>query len=115
MPLYEYRCAGCGHRVTIFVQGLSPPAAPVCPDCGGMSLTRLFSTFAVRKSDKAVYEDILSDGQLVKGLEHSDPRALAEWNKRMSHGLEQETAPEYEDMLEKMEAGEMPAPPQESP
>jgi hypothetical protein len=36
-----------------------------------------------------------------------DPRALAEWNKRMSQG--EEVAPEYEEMVERMEKGEMPA------
>jgi hypothetical protein len=36
-----------------------------------------------------------------------DPRALAEWNKRMSQG--EEVAPEYEEMIERMEKGEMPA------
>jgi len=35
-----------------------------------------------------------------------DPRALAEWNKRMSQGAE--VAPEYEEMVERMEKGEMP-------
>jgi hypothetical protein len=36
-----------------------------------------------------------------------DPRALAEWNKRMSQG--EEVAPEYEETIERMEKGEMPA------
>jgi hypothetical protein len=38
----------------------------------------------------------------------NDPRALAEWNKRMSRGMDEETAPEYQEMLERMEQGEMP-------
>ncbi len=62
----------------------------------------------MRRSNENVYEDILSDSQLVKGLEHSDPRALAEWNKRMSQGVDEEISPEYDEMLDKMEAGEMP-------
>jgi len=36
-----------------------------------------------------------------------DPSALAEWSKRMSQG--EEVAPEYEEMVERMEKGEMPA------
>jgi len=46
---------------------------------------------------------------LVKGLESNDPRALVEWNKRMSRGIDEEISPEYEEMLGRMEAGEMPA------
>lgn len=60
----------------------------------------------MRKADKAIYEDILSDSQLVKGMLRNDPKALAEWNKRMSRG--EKPALEYEDMVGRMEKGEMP-------
>jgi hypothetical protein len=70
---------------------------------------RLFSSFTVRGGGyKEVYEDILSDRRLVDGMMRNDPRALAEWNKRMSRGMDEETAPEYQEMLERMEQGEMP-------
>ena len=106
MPLYEYRCNDCHHRVTILVRD-SSGSAVACPHCGITELKRLFSRFSVRKSEEAVYDDILSDSQLVKGLEQSDPCALAEWNKRMSQGTDEEIAPEYHEMLERMESGEM--------
>ena len=105
MPLYEYQCNNCHRRVTIFVRDLSGSSIS-CPNCGSTELNRLFSSFSIGKSNTAIYEDILSDNQLVTGLEHNDPRALAEWNKRMSQG--EKTSPEYEEMLYKMEAGEMP-------
>lgn len=107
MPLYEYRCKGCRRRVTVLVRE-SSESRPTCPHCGSSELTRLFSSFSVRKSDADVYENILSDNQLVRGLMHDDARALAEWNKRMTRGTDYDTAPEYEEMLEKMEAGEVP-------
>ena len=108
MPLYEYRCNNCRRRVTIFVRNSSASSSVTCPNCGSSELERLPSGFSVRKSDKAVYEGILSDSQLTKGLMQNDPRALAEWNKRMSQGTDEEVAPEYEEMLDRMEAGEMP-------
>jgi hypothetical protein len=37
----------------------------------------------------------------------NDPKAMAEWNKRMSGG--EKTAPEYEEVIERMERGEWPA------
>ena len=108
MPIYEYRCNSCRRRVSILV--LSPSESTLaCPSCGGTELSRLFSTFSVRKSEQSIYDNILSDAQLVRGLESNDPRALAEWNKQMSQG--EKVAPEYEEMLEKLEAGEMPQPP----
>jgi len=36
---------------------------------------------------------------------NNDPRALAEWNKRMGYG--EPVAPEYEEMVDKMERGEL--------
>jgi putative FmdB family regulatory protein len=44
MPLYEYRCSGCGHRFEALVQGRSGVA---CPACRGRKLDRLLSVFAV--------------------------------------------------------------------
>ena len=108
MPLYEYRCNHCRRRVTIFVRNSSGSSSVTCPNCGSSELARLFSGFSVRKSDKAVYDDILSDSQLTRGLMQSDPRALAEWNKKMSQGTDEEITPEYEEMLDRMEAGGMP-------
>src|SRR4030042_1774945 len=107
MPLYEYWCRKCQRKVMLYSPTFSQ-ASPSCPRCGNDTLRRLFSTFSVRsKTHKDVYEDILSDSQLTRGMLADDPRALAEWNKRMSQG--EEVAPEYEEMIGKMESGEMPA------
>ncbi|PIU57813.1 MAG: hypothetical protein COS88_00045 [Chloroflexi bacterium CG07_land_8_20_14_0_80_51_10] len=110
MPIYEYRCENCKRRVSLLVQGFKEPLSLKCPQCGSEKLTRLFSRFRIGKGEtyarKGIYEDILSDNQLVRGLESSDPRALAEWNRRMSHGAGEDISPEYEDMLGKLEAGE---------
>ena len=109
MPVYEYRCNNCRRRVSVYLRKRDFATPPKCPHCGSKDLSRLFSTFAVRGTYRDIYEDILSDRQLTDGLMHNDPRALAEWNKRMSRGMEDETVtPEYEEMLEQMEQGEIP-------
>ena len=107
MPLYEYWCNQCRKRVTIYLRGFFS-ASVACPRCGTGDLRRLFSTFSVRKGDKDVYEDILTDSQLTRGMMQNDPRALAEWNKRMSRGMDEKIAPEYEEIVDRMEAGEWP-------
>jgi len=61
----------------------------------------------MHKTYKDVYEDILCDRDLTRGMLRSDPRALAEWNRRMSGG--EKVAPEYEEITERMERGEQPA------
>lgn len=107
MPLYEYVCRSCQSKATLYQLTYSQPT-PVCPKCGANTLQRTFSTFSVRKTYKDVYEDILTDNNLTRGMMNNDPRALAEWNKRMSQG--EPVAPEYEEMVEKMNKGEMPSP-----
>lgn len=108
MPLYEYWCPQCQRKVTLYLT-TSSQSSPSCPHCNGNTLQRLFSTFSVHKTDKGIYEDILNDSQLTRGMLCNDPKALAEWNKRMSRG--EKPAPEYEEMVEKMERGTMPAEP----
>ena len=45
MPLYEYRCTGCGHEFEVLILKPSQPVA--CPSCAGASVERLLSMFAV--------------------------------------------------------------------
>lgn len=110
MPVYEYWCTNCKTRQEILLQRFSSDTPP-CPKCGGNSLQRRFSTFMMQKSYKAVYDDILSDAQLTRGMMNNDPRALAAWNDKMSGG--EPVAPEYKETMERMERGEMPSGPAE--
>ncbi len=106
MPIYEYWCPNCRRKVTVFVQGFSSSAKASCEACGSENLIRLFSSFAMRKTDKDVYEDVLSDSRLVKGLMQNEPRALMEWSKKMGDALGQEASSEYKDMLKRLDKGE---------
>jgi len=105
MPIYEYLC-DCCQRVVSSYQRSAAACPPACPRCGGIELKRVFSTFAVQKTARDVYDDILSDGELTRGMMRDDPRALAEWSKRMSG---EKSPPEYAELTERMERGEWPA------
>ena len=105
MPIYEYLCESCRRKVSRYERGFSPPS-PSCPHCGNNQLNRIFSTFSMHKTYKDVYEDILTDGELTKGMMHNEPRAMAEWNRRMSGG--EKVSPEYEEIVERMDNGEWP-------
>ena len=106
MPVYEYYCQDCQSEFDLYQSKFSEKL-PACPNCGAESTIRLLSRFSVKKSSMAVYDDILSDSRLVKGIMNNDPKSLAEWNKKMSQG--EKVAPEYEEIVEKMERGKMPS------
>ena len=44
MPIYEYRCDGCGNQFEKLVRASSPAVA--CPTCGGEKVEQQYSTFA---------------------------------------------------------------------
>jgi putative FmdB family regulatory protein len=44
MPIYEYRCRGCGKEFEAIVRNAQ---LPLCPSCQGQDLERLISLFAV--------------------------------------------------------------------
>ncbi len=108
MPIYEFRCDDCRRRVEIYTQGFSPPSGKICPHCGSSNLTRIFSSFALRRSknDTSVYDDILSDSKLTRGLMQNDPRALAEWSRKMSHAADEDITPESEELMDRLDHGE---------
>jgi len=106
MPIYEYWCDSCRRVVSSYRRSSCAPSPP-CPRCGNSQLKRVFSTFSVHRTYGDIYEDILSDRELTQGMMRDDPRAIAEWNKRMSGG--EKSPPEYEEITERMEGGEWPA------
>jgi len=108
MPIYEYRCGKCRRRVDIYVQSFSPPDNPSCTKCGSKELSRIYSSFAMRRSknDRGVYDEILSDAKLTRGLMSNDPRALAAWSRKMAHATGEDVTPETEELLNRLDAGE---------
>jgi putative FmdB family regulatory protein len=51
VPIYEYRCRGCGHDFEKYVHG--PSSNVACPSCQSGDITRKLSVFGL-KSDGGV-------------------------------------------------------------
>jgi putative FmdB family regulatory protein len=113
MPIYEYRCLTCRKKVSIFFRSYASVTDPVCPECGGTSLERLFSRVVVRRgggrperTEKAQFEDAGGfDESMGMGMgadpfgdsygdgsddnpfgfdDDTDPREIARWTRQMS-------------------------------
>ena len=107
MPIYEYRCNGCGRRVSLFQRSIQSEAAAVCPHCSSRDLVRLISRVAVVRSEESRLDGLASDAGMAD-LDERDPRSLARWARRMGREMGEELGPEFDDVVERLEAGEMP-------
>lgn len=109
LPIYEYRCNGCGRRVTLFWRSFSEigEATPRCSFCGGEDLTRLVSRVAVVRSEESRLE-ALADPSSLAGLDENDPKSLARWMRRMSQELGEDLGPEFDEVVDRLEAGQSP-------
>ncbi len=107
MPIYEYRCHGCGRRVSIFQRSMLSSATAVCPHCGSRDLARLISRVAVVRSQESHLDDLASEADLAD-LDERDPRSLARWARRMRSEAGEELGPEFDEVVDRLEAGEMP-------
>ena len=107
MPIYEYRCAGCGRRVSVFQRSIQSGAAAACPHCGSHDLARLISRVAVVRSEESRLDGLASDAGLAD-LDERDPRSLARWARRMGREMGEDLGPDFDEVVERLEAGEMP-------
>lgn len=104
MPIYEYRCHGCGRKVSVLVARMGQEAER-CPRCGGAELTRLYSRFALARSEEDRLERLADDAE-VAGLDENDPKSVARWVKRMGQELGEDGGEEFEQALEEIERGD---------
>lgn len=107
MPVYEYRCQGCKRRVSLFFRSFSAVSDPVCPRCRSTQLTKLVSRVAVMKSEESRLDE-MADPSSLAGLDENDPKSIAGWARKMGQEMGEDLGPEYEEMVDRMEAGEMP-------
>ncbi|HUZ76674.1 MAG TPA: zinc ribbon domain-containing protein [Chloroflexota bacterium] len=107
MPVYEYRCADCRQRATIFFRSFSEVTAPSCPHCNSTHLEKLVSRVAVLKSEDARLE-ALSDPSSLAGLDEDDPKAVAAWARRMGSEMGEDMGDDFDEMVDALERGEDP-------
>src|ERR687886_1715301 len=111
MPIYEYRCANCKRRVSIFFRSYSSVGDAHCPNCDSTNLTRLVSRVAALKSEDARLE-AMSDPSNFGEVDENDPKSVARFMKKMKSELGgemgDEMGPEFDEMVNRLEAGESP-------
>ena len=59
------------------------------------------------RSEESRLDHLASDAGLAD-LDERDPRSLARWARRMGREMGEELGPEFDEVVERLEAGEMP-------
>lgn len=65
MPIYEYECRGCGHRLEA-IQRFSDPLLTDCPACGKAELRKLLSPAGFQLKGTGWYVTDFRDGSKPK-------------------------------------------------
>ena len=107
MPIYEYLCTTCKKPFSFLVGVVANSGNPVCPRCGGKRLTKLISRVARIRSKGASLEELADPSQIGNP---DDPRAVAQWAKKMGQTLGDETGEDFgqglDEMMEEPSGGE---------
>jgi len=108
MPIYEYRCHDCRRRVSLLFRSFDAiDATPTCPRCGGTRLTRLISRVSVLRSEESRMDD-LADPSSLGDLDENDPKSMARWMRKMSAESGEEMPGEFDEVMDRLEAGQSP-------
>ncbi len=107
MPIYDYRCQGCRRRISLLFQTYAAADHAACPHCGSTDLSRLVTRFAVKKSEDSRLDD-LADAAAYGDVDENDPRSVARWARRMGQEMGEDLGSDYDEMVDRMEAGELP-------
>lgn len=78
MPIYEYRCSACGHKLES-LQRLSDPPLTTCPACGKEALAKQLSAAGFQLKGSGWYAtDFKNSGSKPKAKDATKPDAKAD-------------------------------------
>ena len=106
MPIYEYRCQSCQRKYSMLNRSFSEIKEPVCTHCGSAGGTRLISQVTVIKSEGDFMSGMPS-WESLSDFDEDDPSSVADMLRRMKDETGEDIGPEGEEMLARMDAGQM--------
>ena len=107
MPLYLYRCLNCKKRFETFMTYSEYGTRPIaCPHCNSQNVQRRIGRIRFARSEESRLEN-MADPSALDGLE-DDPRALGKMMRQMSRETGEEMGPEFDEVINRLEAGQSP-------
>ena len=93
MPIYEYYCDACGHKMEI-LQSIGESAVQDCPQCNRQTLKKLISAAGFRLAGAGWYEtDFKSDNKrnLEGDAQAQDKKAAEKTDTKKSESKKKDT------------------------
>ena len=107
MPTYPYRCVDCRKRFEIFMTYREYGSRLiVCPHCSSQNVQRRIGRIRIARSEENRMEN-MADPSSLDGPE-DDPRALGRMMRQMSHEMGADIGPEFDEVIDRLEAGQSP-------
>jgi putative FmdB family regulatory protein len=107
MPIYQYRCLNCKKRFEVYFSFNDYGTKPVhCTHCSSANVQRRIGRIRIARSDDSRMDDMMDPGAL-EGLE-DDPREMGRMMRRMSSEMGEELGPEFDEVVDRLEAGQSP-------
>jgi putative FmdB family regulatory protein len=104
MPIYEYRCEGCGARLSRLVRTIGGDSTAPCERCGGTNLRRLISRVAVLRPP--IDPSKLNKNELLDGVDYSNPASMAQFFRRMTETFQDESNEHMNEIVGRLDHGE---------
>jgi putative FmdB family regulatory protein len=107
MPTYTYQCEKCHHRFEKFLTYAEFDAATVnCPKCSSGDVQRCIQRIRFARSEESRLENMIDPAKL-SGIE-DDPKALGRLMRQMGNELGEDTEPEFNEVVSRLEKGQSP-------
>ena len=108
MPRYDYRCRSCKKRSVIFQTYAEYGRKEVkCPHCGSVELQRIIGRVRFARSEESRLDE-LSDPSDWGDVDENDPRSMARMMRKMGSELGEDMPGEFDEVVDRLEAGEDP-------
>ena len=85
MPIYEYQCRACGHKLEA-LQKISDDPLLECPHCNAKSLKKLISAAAFRLKGGGWYETDFKKGEKKNLVQNDGDKPVKNKKKKADSG-----------------------------
>lgn len=107
MPTYDFVCLDCRKRFDVFLSYKEYGVKPVtCSHCGSSNIRRRVPRVRILKSEEARLEQF-ADPSMLNNID-DDPKALGQMMRKMGKEMGEELPPEFDDVVDRLEAGQSP-------